>query len=685
MRLFRPPSDLTDNVIVKDACAFRAALATGGAAFFVCGCIAFGRTAAAAALEGALESKTRAATVEVVVPKPVHDSLTYEKTLPLELLPFGIRNDRYIPIGTAFAIGPNRFVTAAHVLRAAAESSMGYPLVRGTDGKVREVKSILAFSSREDFGVFSVQGDDSNAFLEVAQQWSIGSAVYAVGNALGEGIVIRDGLLTSETPEERNGEWKWIRFSAAASPGNSGGPLLDSHGGAIAVVLGKSPNENLNFALPIERVLHADPKSGHMDFRESFRLPVMSATTVASFQREFPLPQPFSGFASEVNRAENDFFEQAQAQYLQENGTAIFPQGSGSEKLLAKTYSERLLSVITQEDDGTWDVSEPSGITTGSLGGGGVIEYGTSARWTVVKLRRPDDVSLDSLFSDSKLYMDLVLRGVRLNRSVADQAIRITSLGTAKQEEWLTDGYGRKWQLRVWHLEFNDFALVSFALPKPDGCAALMLMVPSGLVQATINQGRLLANLIYTNYSGSLRDWRSFLGEKRLIPEVFDRIRIDAQYDATFQYASSRIRFSFDENIQNIKPDSWLTLYFSYYRDGKRIVWDVAEINVGEDHKGTSTVRVSRRVRPPSGFGSDESADWEQVVSRKGDYDGRPNHSQGSTWISGTFTSGLKGHAPPDAASTVVYCLTYSVHTGMEAAVIRRIHDKIVTATTILE
>jgi hypothetical protein len=69
------------------------------------------------------------------------------------------------------------------------------------------------------------------------------------GNALGEGIIIRDGLYTSDTPEEREGRWKWIRFSAAASPGNSGGPLVDRKGRVIGVVLRKSPSENLNVAV----------------------------------------------------------------------------------------------------------------------------------------------------------------------------------------------------------------------------------------------------------------------------------------------------------------------------------------------------------------------------------------------------------------------------------------------------
>jgi serine protease Do len=79
--------------------------------------------------------------------------------------------------------------------------------------------------------------------------------VLAVGNAFGEGVVIRDGLYTSATDEDQDGRWKWIRFSAAASPGNSGGPLLDGDGKVIGIVIGKSPNENLNYSLPIARVL----------------------------------------------------------------------------------------------------------------------------------------------------------------------------------------------------------------------------------------------------------------------------------------------------------------------------------------------------------------------------------------------------------------------------------------------
>ena len=86
--------------------------------------------------------------------------------------------------------------------------------------------------------------------------------MFAVGNALGEGVVIRDGVYTSDSPEEQDGKWNWLRFTAAASPGNSGGPLVDRHGQLIGVVLRKSPSENLNYALSIAQVLGAKEGEG---------------------------------------------------------------------------------------------------------------------------------------------------------------------------------------------------------------------------------------------------------------------------------------------------------------------------------------------------------------------------------------------------------------------------------------
>src|SRR5215831_1445401 len=78
--------------------------------------VAAATPATAAALTAELQKHVRAATFEVVIRKPTTDSVTYEKPLPLELMPYTERTDNYWPVGTAFAIAPNAFVTAAHVM-----------------------------------------------------------------------------------------------------------------------------------------------------------------------------------------------------------------------------------------------------------------------------------------------------------------------------------------------------------------------------------------------------------------------------------------------------------------------------------------------------------------------------------------------------------------------------------------
>ena len=52
---------------------------------------------------------------EVIIEKPKEGNLKYEEELPFDLLPYHIRNDKYKSIGTAFAVGSNLFLSAAHV------------------------------------------------------------------------------------------------------------------------------------------------------------------------------------------------------------------------------------------------------------------------------------------------------------------------------------------------------------------------------------------------------------------------------------------------------------------------------------------------------------------------------------------------------------------------------------------
>src|SRR5690606_18074656 len=113
-------------------------------------------TLAPSRISAELMRSIRAATFEVVLKKPEDDPLQYDRPPPLELLPFAQRNDKYQPIGTAFAIGPGRFVTAAHVTGAASGSLLGIPALRDAQGNIHPIDRVTRFSLHEDFIVFTV-------------------------------------------------------------------------------------------------------------------------------------------------------------------------------------------------------------------------------------------------------------------------------------------------------------------------------------------------------------------------------------------------------------------------------------------------------------------------------------------------------------------------------------------------
>src|SRR5579859_6002402 len=313
----------------------------------------------AESLDGSAQRRLREATFEVVLEKPVNDPLTYEKALPLELLPCAERVGKYTPLGTAFHIGKGRFVTAAHVMFAALGSPKGAIAVRDQSGKVFAIDRVVKYSSAEDYAVFTLKDPPRVDALDTHERPPLNDPVFAVGNALGEGVIIRDGLYTSDTPEERDGRWKWIRFSAAASPGNSGGPLVDRKGRVIGVILRKSPNENLNVAVAIEQVLKGGEDAALIEGRAPYRFPLMRATEVDDTLERIPLPKPIDEFYDALQSVFLSITRKIHEKYRSAHGERMFPHGADAEQLLHTFYVADFPRMIEERTDGIWSVSDP--------------------------------------------------------------------------------------------------------------------------------------------------------------------------------------------------------------------------------------------------------------------------------------------------------------------------------------
>ncbi len=610
---------------------------------------------------GALDKKAlgliNQAVFEVVVLKPTRDSLTYERPLPLDLLPYAERIDKYFSLGTAFAIGPGEYVTAAHVLGLDHESQFKDFFIRDVNGAVFALDKVLKYSDRRDFVVFSVKDRAPGAFLPTNAAPELNEKIYAVGNALGEGIVVRDGLYTSNTPEEVNGEWKWLRFSAAASPGNSGGPLLDEAGRVIGIVLQKSPNENLNIALPVAEVLKARDGVAQLHKKIIYTLDNMTFTKIDTLQKEFPLPKPYRELNAELTASIDKFSATLLSRLLAENRAQIFPNGKESQALLNKSYDAVFPHLIVRGSDGSWDAQTARETKEIELENNGLVTVGLAGHSLFMYVQKPDDISLAAFYGNSKIMMDTLLKALGITRQIGVDKVRITSFGKARDESVFTDGYRRKWLVSTWVREYSDEKVVTFSLPVPGGCVIMMRADQTGEVSSHIMDLKALTDFIYVSYYGSLKQWREFLAIKELLPEAFSTIDIAFDYGKRLTYRSRRVAFSVGEQNMALTVNSDLKLNFGFFQEGGRTVWDVQEIIAGEDKNGATGFSLTRNARPPADLGDRYKSEWEKLVSRKMPYN-KTSFLKDKASVIATVYTGSVPDEKLDAAS-VLYHVGY--------------------------
>jgi len=600
------------------------------------------------------------AVYEVVVLKPVKDSLQYEKPLPMDLLPYSIRTDKYYSIGTAFAISPSEFVSAAHVMNLGSGSQFKEIFLRDKEGKVYSVDKVLKYSKNRDFIVFSLSHATAKRFLPLNRNPRLNQKVYAVGNALGEGIVVRDGLYTSDTPEEEAGEWKWIRFSAAASPGNSGGPLLDQKGNVIGIVLRKSPSENLNYAVPILEVLNARQDVAIFQTKARYLLDNMDMTKRETVKKEINLPKTYGELDREVNAIMAQFSDKLLRELLAENRDTIFPQGPGSTRLLYKSYEATFPHLIVKGKDGNWDAYYPSGARDADLGNNGRLMYGALASTVFMYVRKPDDVPLEKFYDDSKQFMDLILKGGARSRTIGPENIKITSMGSAFEDYRFTDSYRRIWLVRTWLIEYNDTKVVTFSLPVPGGCIVMMRTDDTGNIdQGHIPDLKVLSDFIYVSYYGTFKDWREFVRMKDLLPSIFSTLDIHIKNNEVFRYKSTRLSLSYGPDILKISENSDLRLDFGYFQDQGKTVWDITNISIGQERYNQTGYTVSRKMKPPKELGDQYQSNWKDMVERKFPYNGSAYYKDKVTMISTTYSQGSKSGKGDAPSVSVLYAVGF--------------------------
>lgn len=620
-----------------------------------------------------IRTRVYGATFEVVVKKITKDSLSYEKKLPMHLIPFQVRNDKYWSIGTAFAIGPNTFASAAHVFDLASESLFTDFYLRDGKGKVYKMGKVQKFINNKDMIVFSLKSHKVKNYLTLNGKPELNIKVFAVGNALGEGIIIRDGLYTSNTPEERDGKWSWIRFSAAASPGNSGGPLLDEKGQVLGIVLRKSKNENLNYALPIAELISAKNNIALIDTRMKYSLSNLQVEKISDFKQEFKLPLSFKKLNKKLVNAYSSFGEKLMKQTLAENRSNIFPH-KNSEDMLLRTYNATFPHIIWKKEDGNFAPFKPDEIHSAKLDHNGYLEYGKLGDTMIYRIKKPDNQPLKKFLANGKQNMDYLLKAITYDRSVGGQKVRVTSLGKPVRTESFTDKYDRKWLIRRWVIEYDDSAVVTMTLPRPDGSATLMRSAGLSAINSHLADLKAIADYTYVSYYGTLKQWDDYLAlNAKQLPSVMRKISMKYRPGKRFSFGSNEIMMTFDTKVQKITDTSDLKLYFSFFKRKGKVVWDVSSISVGESKNTHNGFHVVRYTRPAENMADTHKTRWQRLVQQDFPYN-KVSYFKGKGTHIGTVYMNNKG-SKKLVNKPVLYSVFHSIEGKKEDAEVKKTID----------
>lgn len=172
------------------------------------------------------------------------------------------KQNKQIGTGSGFFISADGLIaTAYHVIDG------GYSLkARATEDTVYTIHKVIGFDIDRDIAILKIESTHTFEYLELENDGiTPGEEVYSFGSPLGfldssfsSGVIASD-LRVNIFDEDTEESYKQVQFTAPISQGNSGGPLINSHGKVVGVVTSMYLyGDNLNLATYIKELDNID-------------------------------------------------------------------------------------------------------------------------------------------------------------------------------------------------------------------------------------------------------------------------------------------------------------------------------------------------------------------------------------------------------------------------------------------
>ncbi|MCL2832896.1 MAG: serine protease [Treponema sp.] len=593
------------------------------------------------------------AVFEVVQPKPAEDSTVFEKDLDWSVIPYNIRTDQYNSIGTAFAISPTELVTAFHVIDLGSKSRIyDRYFIRDNKGGIYEVDQIVAGSREKDYLIFTVKDKKFDTYFQFERKYKEGGQVFSIGNALGEGIVVRTGLVLGTIPEEDSGRWNLLKTSADGNPGNSGGPLVTSDGKVVGVVTMRQ--DNILYSLPAEVILDSGRSALEYRLKLTYRHLILANTGSRTFETSVKLPQTYlavndilvNEYKAEYDIAMSNIFKDA-PEYL---------TGDNNMWILNSTLTSDFPQLdFVDPDDDQWTLSNLN-TKNYNLNGDGLLMYADLSDYDLYKINKPKTISLAQSL-EPRYIMDTILQNIRLDRTLGSDKYRILSFGDPEDVSSYTDALGRKWINAQWLIEFADQIIIMYILPLPNGPAVYTVMKPSSQRDIYEWDLRKICDHTWSAYSATFDGWNEYIGSGNL-PSVLKDLNFRWQETAKqVSFSAGEISLSINSGVYDWTGDSELFLAPSYYKLDNSVSYGVRRIIMNSDSRGNDTFALVKRIKPDPRLPKNYQDNWNDIYQEKFPYDRKPVVSAKDN--EGTMGAILK--APADKTD-----LRYTLYLSME-------------------
>jgi tetratricopeptide (TPR) repeat protein len=221
-------------------------------------------------------------TIQMPTSKPALPSLPKQKKESIESLPSLIKRIKpsvvivfvydnkgeFLQLGSGFFISQiGDIITNYHVLKGASSAE-----VKTSGGKTYPITYIVAEDEQSDIIRLSVNIPSKyvHPLSLSATVPEVGERILVYGSPLGLEKTVSDGIISAirEVP----GYGKLIQITAPISPGSSGSPVLNMKGEVIGIATFQFiEGQNLNFAIPSERIANLDLKKETYPYLKKYR------------------------------------------------------------------------------------------------------------------------------------------------------------------------------------------------------------------------------------------------------------------------------------------------------------------------------------------------------------------------------------------------------------------------------